>query len=163
MAQYDTESFLRELETVFKNNLNGRISAINTEKGDFSIPEIRDDAWYFQNLNSEVFSYPVFVVWGLETKPNPNETETQNDNYIEEVKVFIEVAMPDDGDTTSQNTVWKLLRYTRALKEVAFKNFDKFQGYAKTKVDRLEPTSFNLDGNMFRSAGIQIVASLTAY
>lgn len=161
MAMYDTESFLKQLETMYKANLNARIAAINTEKGDFEIAQINSNAWYFQNLNDKVFSYPVIIVWGLE--PNPNVSESQNDNYIKQVKVFIEAAMPDKGSASAQNVMWQLLRYTRALEEVAFKNFDAFQGYAKLKVDSLEPTSFLLNGNMFRSAGVNVIASMTAY
>jgi len=158
---YDTETFLRDLETVYKANLNTRIAAINAEKADFNINNINANAWYFQNMNSDIFSYDEFIVWGL-SKP-PDVEVFQNDNYLKIVKVFIEVVIPDAGETSTENIIWKLLRYTRALEEVAFKNFDKFQGVAKTSVESLLPTSFELDGKMFRSSGISISAAMSAY
>jgi len=160
MAKYDTESFLKQLITLLKANLNTQISAINTEKADFSIDTIDDDAWYFQNLNDNVFNNTVFVAYGIEA--NAKVSEPQQDNYVKEISVFIEVSMSDDGDTTNENVMWRLLRYTRALEEVVFKNYQKIDSRAKLRVKNLEPTSFSLEGRLFRSAGINVTAALTA-
>lgn len=162
MARYDTEAFLKQLENVYQTNLNNEITLIDTEKSDFVLDKIDANAWYFQNLNNEVFSYDRFIVWGLEN--SPEVTSQQSDNFIKNIKVFIELAMQDGGEVADENIVWQLLRYTRALESVAFKNFDKFQSRgAKIQVESLVPTSFSLDGKLFRSAGVNISASLTAF
>ena len=70
--------------------------------------------------------------------------------------------MSDDGDTSNENVMWRLMRYSRALEEVIFKNYHKIDSRVKIRVKSLEPTSFVLEGNLFRSAGINVVASLTA-
>ena len=160
MAIYDTEQFLRDLETVMKANLNTKITAINTEKGDFEIANINDGAWYFQNLNSEVFSYAQFIAWGLGN--SPDSQGEQNDNYMERIRVMYEVCLADEGERSSRGINYKLLRYQRAMKEVVLENFDSYRGHTKTLITSLTPTSFTLDGKLFRSAGIQIQAALTA-
>lgn len=160
MAKYDTEQFLKDLVTLYKANLNTQITALNTEKGDFDIDTIESDAWYFQNLNDNVFNNTVFIAYGLEA--NAKVSEPQSTNYVKEISVFIEACMADNGDTSSENVMWQLLRYTRALEEVAFKNYQKIDSRVKIRVKNLEPTSFLLDGRLFRSAGINISAALTA-
>jgi hypothetical protein len=161
MFLYDTEVFLKDLETVLKDNLNTEITAINTEKGDFSIDTIETNAWFLQNLEERVFNYKQFVIWGM-TEPSILSGQ-QNDNSIEEINVFVEIGIPDSGETTSENTFWKLLRYSRCLGSIVRKNFDKFQGTTKIRVEQLIPTVYEFKNNSFKSAGIRIIASKTAY
>lgn len=159
MARYDTESMMRDLIAKFQANLNTEIGLINTEKADFTIPTINADAWYLNQL-PRTFSYKQFVVWGIEEQP---VTDTQPGNRISNFKFFFEVVLTDDGAKESEALVWKLLRYTRALEEVARKNFDMFQGRAKAKTQALSPTTFAINGKLYRAAGIRIEASLNAF
>jgi hypothetical protein len=158
MPRFDTEELLKASAAKMKEKLNDEIACIATEKN-VTIPAVNDGAWYFQNLSDEAFSYPTFVVWGM--YDNPVQTDTQENNAIKQVKIFFEVCLPDEGGPISQNVFYKLLRYTRALEQVVDKNFDKIRSGTKVKVDSLSPTSFDLGGKVFRSAGILISAHIS--
>ena len=159
-SRYDTESMLRDIETKFKANLNSEIAIINAEKGDFTIPDIvTPDAWYLQYL-PRTFSYKNFLMWGIESS---TITDSQPGNRISTHKFFLEVVVSDGGEKQTDAILYSLLRYTRALEEVARKNSDMFQGRAKAKVEALTPTSFPINGKLYRSAGIRIEASLNAF
>lgn|SRR4030043_547671 len=160
---YDLETFLKEFESVFKTNLNTKIIALNTEKGDFTIEQINDNAWYFGNINSSVFSYPQFAVWGIDNTSRERVESQQFDNFIKTIQVYIEIVIADTGELDTPNMMWRMLRYTRCLESIAFQNFDKFQGKAKMTIENLLPTSFEIDGKIFRSAGISLTARMTAY
>lgn len=142
-----------------KSKLNAEITAIDVEKADYELPKIADGAWYFQNLDDEAFSYPIFVVWGM--YDNPEQTDSQENNAMKAVQMFFEVCVPDDGGALNQNVFYKLLRYTRALESVIDKNYDKVRSGLKVKVSSLSPTSFDLGGKTFRSAGVLITANMS--
>ena len=161
MAIYDTEQLVRDLVTLYKSKLGAEITAINTEKNDFTIPNINANAWYFQNMNNEAFSYKRFIVYGLDQ--TPSAVQSQENNVIDNIEIFIEVVIPDSGEITEESIVYQLLRYSRALRQVGFKNFVSFQSEVKLTVSALTPTSFSFEGNMFRAAGISITAAKTAY
>jgi len=157
-ARYDVEQMLRDIETLFKAKLNDEILIVDAEKADFVLDPINDRAWYLNQL-PRTFSYNPFIVWGLEEQP---VTDTQPGNWITNNRFFLEAVVSDSGQKEAVALVWRLLRYSRALGEVARKNFDMFQGRAKAKVQSLIPTSFVLDGKLYRAAGIRIEASLNA-
>jgi len=45
-AKYDIESFVNDIVSVLKADLPAKISAINTEKGDFNITSISNDDYF---------------------------------------------------------------------------------------------------------------------
>ena len=142
-----------------KSKLNDQLALIDTEKGDYELDPINNDAWYFQNLSDEVWSYSAFVVWGM--YDNPEQTDSQSNNAMKANKMFFEVCLPDDGGPINENVFYKLLRYTRALEQVVDKNYDKVRSGLKVQVSSLSPTSFDLGGKTFRSAGILITANMS--
>lgn len=156
---FDTECLLKKTSELMKAKINGEIALIDTDKSDYELDPINDEAWYFQNLNDEVFSYANFVVWGM--YDNPEQTDSQNNNAMKAVKMFFEVCIPDDGGPINENVFYKLLRYTRALESVIDKNYDKIRSGLKVQVNSLSPTSFDLGGKTFRSAGILVTANMS--
>lgn len=157
---FDTECFISKASELMKAKLNDELALIDTEKGDYIIDKINPNAWPFQNLNDEVFSYSNFCIWGLYDQPK--QTDTLNNNSIKEIKLFFEVVTTDDGGPINENVFYRMLRYQRALESVAHKNFNKIWSGVKIKVDSLTPSSFDLDGKTFRTSGILISAALTA-
>lgn len=156
---FDTECLLKKTSEVMKAKLNGEIALIDTEKADYELDPINDNAWYFQNLDDEAFSYANFLVWGM--YDNSTQTDSQENNAIKKVDMFFEVCTPDDGGPINENVFYKLLRYTRALEQVVDKNYDKIRSGLKVKVSSLSPTSFDLGGKTFRSAGILVTAHIS--
>lgn len=156
---FDTEDLLRSTGTLMKAKLNDALLVVDTDKGDYALDPINADAWYFQNLDEEVWSYSSFIVWGM--YDNPTQTENQSNNAIKTTQMFFEVCLPDDGGALEENVFYKLLRYTRALESVVDKNYDKIRSGLKVQVSSLSPTSFDLGGKTFRSAGILITAAMS--
>lgn len=156
--KYDLEAFLRDLEAVFKANLNTEIGLLNTEKGDFTLDTIHANAWYMNQI-PRVWSYSPFIVWGISA--SPETTDRQEGNRIRRVGTFFEVVVPE-SQNTNESLFWKLLRYSRALEEVAIKNSDKFRSYAKLQVDQSMPVTFSIEGisKPLRSCGITVQAVL---
>ena len=159
MAIFDTECLLKATETLFKSKLNDEITLLNTEKGDYEIEAINSEAWYFQNLDDQVWSYGNFIVWGM--YGNPTQTATQNNNSMKSTQIFFEVCLVDEGGPISENVFYRLLRYTRALESVIHKNYDKIRSGLKVEVTSLNPTSFDLGGKTFRSAGVLITVAMS--
>ena len=156
---FDTEELLKKTSEIMIAKLNAELVLIDTDKGDYALDPINAEAWYFQNLDDEIWSYANFIVWGI--YDNPTQTSEQNDNAIKTTQMFFEVCIPDDGGPIAQNVFYKLLRYTRALESVVDKNYDKIRSGLKVQVSSLSPTSFDLGGKTFRSAGILITAAIS--
>lgn len=160
--KYDIELFIKDIEGIFKTNLNTKITAVNLEKqtltdevdDNFDIDQIDSEAWYFGQLPA-VWSYTNFVVYGLENITLEGE---QYDGHIQKVSMFIEVLIDDDGSVPNESQIYKLLRYTRCLQEVALENFDSIRSYGKLTVNSLPPTLIEIDGRKLKSSGINISA-----
>lgn len=161
--KYDIELFLYDLEKIFKDNFNNKVNQINNEKindspiqkDDFAIENINDAAWYFYNIPSN-WSYSKFIVYGLS---DIQLSAQQYDGHIQTVTVFFEVAIMDEGLEPSKSQIYKLLRYTRCLQEIALENFDKIRHYGKIQVDSLPPTVVDVSGKILKTSGINVTAS----
>lgn len=158
-VKYDVEQLIRDLETMFKANLNTKIGDINTQKGDFNISTVNESAWFFQHI-PQVWNYPVFVIYGFQ---DIDSNQPQEDNMVQVAESFFEVVIPDSNKASSEAQVYQLLRYARALREVAHENFDSLRGYAKLTVTSLTPTAIELpNGKSLKASGIRISASISA-
>lgn len=157
---FDTEEFIKRVESVFKSKLNDAITCINTAKNDWELDPIQDDAWFLQNLSDETFNYDPFVVYGL--YDNPKMTDTIRGNGMKDVEIFVEVVVADSGVELRENVFYKLLRYSRALEIVANKNYDKIRSGVNIQVSALSPVGFELDGKRYRSAGIKLKAAISS-
>ena len=154
---FDTEELLEKTSDLMKAKLNAELLIVDTDKGDYALDPINDEAWYFQNLGDEAFSFANFMVWGMYENP----TQESEHNAIKVTKIFFEICLPDDGGPLNENVFYKLLRYTRALESVIDKNYGKIRSGLKVQVSSLSPTSFDLGGKTFRSAGILVSAAMS--
>ena len=163
---YDEESMIRDLETTFKAKLNTEIGLINTEKGAVSgdalfLADIPSDKYVFETLDSRILNYTgFFILYGLIDTPL---REASTDNVMEDVTVTVQIATFDKGEKERSNTLYKLLRYRRALKQVIIKNPDIFRNYAKPLMASLKPDAFPFDNkNVVLTIGVNVKASVTA-
>jgi hypothetical protein len=161
--KYDVELFITDIEKVFKDNLNTCIDAINLEKqtltpetnDNFNIARISDDAWYFNHIPT-IWSYPQMIIWGIEDITILNK---QADGASQKVTAFFEVGIPDKGDVINQSYIYKLLRYSRALQDIALKNFDGIRSYGHVQVESLSPALVSISDKKLRISGINISAT----
>lgn len=163
---YDEEQMIKDIETLFKNKLNDEIECINTEKGaspgdDLHIEQIPSDKYIFETLDERVNNYKgFFIIFGLVDTP---VREANINNYIEDTTMTFQVATFDKGEKTRSNTLYKLLRYRRALKQVIMKNSDVFRNYAKPLMASLKPEAYPYaNKRIILTIGIDIKASVTA-
>lgn len=163
---YDEELMIRDIETIYKNKLNDEIDCINNEKGAVSgdtlfLEPIPSDKYIFETLDKRLLNYRgFFILFGLVDTPI---REQSTDNFIEDVTVTFQVATFDKGEKERSNTMYKLLRYRRALKQVIMKNPDVFRNYAKPLMASLKPDSFPYSNKkIILTIGVDIKASVTA-
>ena len=159
---YDEEQMIRDIEAAFKAGLDAEITAINTEKNDSLVLDlIPSDKYIFETLDSRVMNYKgFFILYGLVDTPI---RDASTDNFIEDVVVTFQVATFDKGEKARSNTMYKLLRYRRALKQVIMKNPDMFRNYAKPQMSSLRPDAFPYKNkSIILTIGIDIKASVTA-
>ena len=162
---YDEEQIILDIETMYKAKLNGEIDKINLEKGSVSgdplfIENIPSDKYIFETLDSRLMNYRgFFIMYGIVDTPI---REPQLGNYIEDLTITIQVGTFDNGAKTRQNTLYKLLRYRRAIKAVVMNNPDIFRGYAKPLMASLKPDAFPYDSKkIILKIGIDLKASAT--
>jgi len=159
---YDEEWMIRDIEATFKEKLDAEITCINTEKNDALVLDlIPSEKYIFETLDSRLLNYKgFFILYGLVDTPI---RESNINNFLEDVVVTFQVATFDRGEKERSKTMYKLLRYRRALKQVIMKNPDMFRGYAKPLVSSLKPDVFPYDrNNVILTIGIDIKASVTA-
>lgn len=159
---YDEEYMIKDVEETFKASLNAEIDCINTEKNDSIVLEhIPSDKYIFQTLDKRLLNYTgFFILYGLVDTP---PRDAQYNNFIEDVKITIQIATFDKGERDRSKTMYKLLRYRRALKQVIMKNPEIFRGYAKPLVASLRPDAFPYDSKkIILTIGLDITASATA-
>ena len=162
--KYDAERFLYDIEVLFKAKLNTKIAEINLEKAndteetrdDFTLQTIGDDFFYLQHL-PRTWSGRQFVVMGYQNIELQNQ---QENTAAMKMSVFIEVAIPDVGNSRNKSDIFKSLRYARSLQEIAMENYDSIRGYGKLKIDTLTPTTIAIGNKVLRSSGIVITASI---
>ena len=158
MKVFDTETFLKETSKMVKEYLPSAIDAVNQEKGDFEIQQIPEDAWYFQNLTDDIYSYPIFIVWGLYALPET--IETIGSERLRKETAFFEVVLADSGSEQLEHDFYKLLRYVRALEATVQDHFHQIWSGIRVSVSGLTPTSFEFGGKTYRSAGVSIEAAI---
>lgn len=117
MAQFDLEEMVSEFVALFQANLNTKITALNTEKGDSELTTFTNEQ-YINDLNKKVMNYSQFIYYTFdEINAIQNNSQYEIDATLDFMVVFVE----REGGTLAET---KLLRYTRALTEVVLENID---------------------------------------
>lgn len=151
----DTEDLLKSLYAYVMANLNTRITAINTEKDDFTIDTIvADDRHYIfagEALDLPNGNFVQFAIDGeIETKINGND--------IALIPTFmIEVAF---DNPKAPNTYFKSLRYMRALCETVL-NFESSVKEADgLEIANLVPMLVTLQGRQLVVSGVRMSVAI---
>lgn len=108
----DEEDLLRSIQSYVKDNLNARITAINTEKGDFTLDTITadDDHYVFAGETLDLPNHP-FVNFAI---LDEIETENNQGDMISKPSFLVEVVF---DNPKNPNVYFTSLRYMRALYE----------------------------------------------
>lgn len=154
--KYDLEQLLSDLKAVCITNLNTKLAAITTEKGDsLSLPTISSDAYFFQRLDkNRVGPFKAFLFYAVE---DPN-ADGIGPHTLEEYLINFIVALKDTADGEDFTT--RLLRYSRALKEIFETACTQNKVRTKIVVSSLSPQAFSMQDvpGVFKGVGVQIKA-----
>lgn len=162
---YDVEDLLDEIETLLKAKLNTKLTQIENLKiaqgkgVGLTLPKYQfsANAYYQQNWSDKILSRSPAIFYGLETI----QATGSGSATLELYKIFVEVVMVDNG--MDANGKRRLLRYSRAIREVFQENYDALSWNTKTNIETVRPLSFTIDGNTseeIRVGGVSIVTGL---
>ena len=148
----DVEQILYGMDTALKSRLSGEIALINAEKADgIVLLDVDDAAIFVQQLNDETINYDPYIIHGIS-----NETiSTAGRSSASTLGLFIVVAISSQN---VDNISKRLLRYSRAIKQVVLKEFDTF----KPDLLATGPITFqdSNTGNFHKGVGLEF--SITA-
>lgn len=154
---FDIETFLSELETYLKANLNTKITAINTEKGDSpQLASINSDAYFLMTMDEAVANYDPFVYYGIQDIVSDGIGPGTAKAYT------VVVALLFADSASDQLNGKRVLRYSRALNEVIDEKYAEISYSVKTKVKSLVPISLSLidTTNNYRAVGVEIEVTI---
>lgn len=152
---YDVESFIADLETHFKATLNGKITAINTEKGDSALATVNANAYYFQSMNEVNHAYDPIVFYYIDQLNSiPNGQAVARTMVIEFVLAFT-----CRGDSKDMK---RALRYSRALEEAAADGWRTILRSVRVEVESLMPVDFKFanSNNLMKAVGVSLTVDL---
>ncbi len=156
-VQYDVESLITDIETLLKNNLNTKLSAIDTEKNDSIVLKQVNSSAYFWDLNSSAVNYdPAILI-----VESDNESEGLGPATKQVITLNVTIIVADKY--TDLFIVKRMHRYRRALREVIETNFQRLRGCDNLKIQSLPVISLDDgDGAMsFKAIGINIISSIS--
>lgn len=151
---YDSEQFYKDIETVLKANLNTQLSAIDTEKGDFTLAPVDTDAYIFQTMNETVANYNPFLFFG----ESEAVAEGIGPHTKEELTCMVLIVLEVRNDATSG---FRLQRYRRALKKVFENNWNSVNKHVKLTVKSISPEPFGQtnSGDLVVAIGVTVEGS----
>lgn len=144
---YDGEDLLDDVVAIVQAGLTAKLAAIEAEKiakgkgvnGGLPAPE--SDAYYRQTWSDKILNHSPAIFYGIEDV----QTESMGPATSEKFKVFVEVVLVDSGmDTDTAN---RLLRYSRALREVLQEKFASVAETGRIKIETVRPVSFKMDAD----------------
>jgi hypothetical protein len=155
--KFDIETLLDKLDAFFKSNLNTKIASINTEKGDYPLETLNQNSFLLWSMETENKSYNPFMLIQIADVTSSIAGNVVAENYSIEVLMFLQ------DDYNSVNNWRKVLRYWRAIKEVAADAWDRVAPGMQADIESLAPVSFRESetSNPMRVFGVQISFTIT--
>lgn len=151
---YDIENLLSDVKGILTSNFNTKLTAITSEKGDsITLTAIDSSSYFFQTMNDRTANFVgPFILYGIEdlkSIPTPRSCASAT-----EVLISILVIVADQGQDL--NIMSRMLRYSRALKEVIEENFRIVECCNSLEVQSLVPVPFQdiNTGEPYRAVGI---------
>lgn len=159
MAKFDVESFADHFIALFQSKLSAKISAINTEKNDGIVIADITSAQYFSDMNEQINNYDEIIYYGF---PSIVATASHAGGVSEEISMSFEVLIPCPEGGLIDNK--KIMRYTRALKEVALENARANASISDLKIETFSPVVLQSNQNspLMKAGGIMITGVITS-
>ena len=152
-GKYDIETFLATLIATVKSNLSAKIDEINSEKDDGICLKTIDDEDYYSQTNDQIWNKNQFIYYTIADL----ETNTNGGSTAITISVNIEIVF---DNTNKTDTLEKVLRYSRCLREVVQSNFKEGK-HANLKISELLPGNLvSNDGADFKIGGVVVQSTI---
>jgi hypothetical protein len=160
VARYDVELLLADIKSIMTTNLNTKITAINTEKGDSLLTAIDSNAYFLQDMNQNSgIVYDPFIYYGVEDVA----TVSIGGHTSKQVSIPVIMVLSDVGQASSPAT--RLFRYWRALEEIFEEHWSDCDnnGAIKIGVKSLTPVSWQLENSAatYKCVGVLLTVGMT--
>lgn len=155
---YDLESLMSDIKSIMINNLNTKISALNSEKSDSTtLLTVDNNAYFLQELDSTTINYNPFIFYSCEEI----EGTGFGPNTPQELLINCVLVLADQSAYTDIPA--RMFRYLRAIKEIFEENFFIKTNSNFISINQITPiplTGLN-DQQEFRATGIQIRTNIS--
>lgn len=116
MAKIDYETILTEIKSIISSNYNTKLTEIDAEKSDFTLPTVDSNAYQLQSMNEKVLNYDPFILYGITSV----ETESNGPQISERIRMELWIIKADQNEN---NINEMMFRYLRAFKEIFEENW----------------------------------------
>lgn len=145
-ATFDPENLLDTVLGIMQKDdaLNAQVTLVDNEKiqqGKELRPALKpfkDSSYYVQTWVDKILSSSPAIFFGIEDVSSTSVGAAT----AQTIKVFVEVILVDNG--LSNDVHRRLMRYTRALKELFEKNFAPSIATSRVEVDSVRPLAFKI-------------------
>jgi hypothetical protein len=155
MARYDLEMLLDDVSKVIKDNLNTKLTEIDTRKNDgITLAQVDAAAYCTEGLSGGGLNFNPFVMVSI--------AELEEIGTIgavaERPTVSAMIVVADNGNDP---VLWrKMHRYMLALKELFEHNFSKNRLGLKFEITRLLPVQVKRESRVYQVTGVSLTATL---
>lgn len=142
---FDGEDLLDSVLSMVQTGISAKLTAIEAEKiakgkgvsGGLPVPEA--SAYTRQTWSNNILNHSPAIFYGIENV----QAEGVGPATMEKFTVFVEVVMVDSGMDTDTSS--RIMRYSRALKEIFQEGFAEVAETGRIKIETVRPVSFKLD------------------
>lgn len=152
---YDLEALISDIQSVLANNLNAKLTALDTEVGDgLVLKPVDSNAYFYQSLNDHAAIYDPFVLIMVADIKSDSRGPATSKTYT----ILVILAFTDQMESLMYK---RLYRYHRAIEEVFEDNFRTPSGPINMRIGSLAPTDFKIQGNkLLRAIGCELEVTL---
>ena len=154
---YDLENLMSDVKAIMVNNLNTKISSINSEKSDSTtLLTVDSDAYFLQELDSTTVNYNPFIFYSCEEIEGSGTATTVPEQFL--INCILVLA----DQSAYSDIPSRMFRYLRAMKEIFEENFFIKANSNYVSINQITPiplTGLN-EQQEFRATGIQITTTL---
>lgn len=135
-TRYDLEMLLTDVLAVMTDNLNTKITSINTEKNDsITLSQVNSSAYFLQTMDAAQANFSPFILYGVEDILSVASGPGTAKHYQLQVALLME-------NLDEPNIAKRMFRYSRALEEIFQENWHLLNNGIKLNIQSLVPENF---------------------
>jgi len=150
MVKKDEEYWYFKAVNAVKNNINTKITAINSEKNDgIDLKTFDANAFFFQSFGNQLPNYIPAICFD-------SKIESQDTNGFvcsEKINLAIQALVSSEMKANSEDIARLILRYRRVLKDIIEDEFRDFRGI---KISGLPDGPFQVNNLNYFTATIEV-------